>query len=204
MFTQKCWLALLALCIAASLAQGGVVATTGAVHLVSPPASWAPGALESDDYIWGFYYLVGEALPAPETIPEPRPGTYLGLTGETFNFPSSATYPAGTRYDLFVLAYDPVGTPPGIIRDGTITFDGRLLYISDADGPLYGGIEGGDWVTISEDLRTLTLHFNAGGGQDQLFLAVASSVPEPGTMFLVGLGMMALFRVRRSGRCKLL
>jgi hypothetical protein len=170
--------------------------------LISLPPDWSPGMLEGDATIWGFYLERNGVLTEPESVPDPIPGTYPGLPGESFNFPS-VTYPAGTRYDLFILSFDPVGVESSPLVDGTITFDGRLLFVSDDEEevPVYGGIEGGDWVTISPDLRTLELHFAAGPHVDQLFLAV--EVPEPASTYTLAPIAVALLvfgrRLRRMG-----
>lgn len=165
-------------------ALAGIIGISGATQLVTVPANWHPSAYENSEWVRVFCLECGGILtePAPGRIPEP--GVYPGLSGNTFAALAPTSSPAGTRYDYFIVHLDPVGTGQ-VVREGSISFSYPILFITDSldESPIYQPLEGGDWVVLSDDLRTIHYHLTAGPGVDEF--AIATATPEPASLFLV-------------------
>ena len=189
-------LALLAYAVQTGTARAGIVTMTGATQWIAEPADWHPGILESSQWVRVFMVESGVAT-QPIVVDRPLPGSYPGLgNGATFHSNGQVTYPVGTEYEVYLIHFDPVGTTQAS-ASGSMTFDRPIAFISDwyssdpnADTPIYQGLEGGDLVTLSQDLRTLDYQLIAGAGVDQFYLATAN-VPEPASV-LVGLPIAVL------------
>ncbi len=205
-------------------ASASVIGTTGPIAQIAAPASVDVNALESDTTVFLFEEQVAFILPtelsaeitSPTTVVSPGSGITPG------------TIAAGTAVDSFFLHADTATPDVPFIFDGSITFDREIIavilfgstldasdllgaagtvYPAPGSNPLRGIAEpgsSGDAVTLSGDRRTLTFTSRVtellGVGQDQLRIVTqATAVPEPGTLWLIGLGLFssALFRRRR-------
>jgi hypothetical protein len=195
-------------------ALAGIVSTTGAVEVVTPPADVRLGAFENDTVVRVFAEKQGHTLAtnlaaditAPGTSPLPADPANLNL--------SPGTMASGTVVDSFYLHFDPPGSSDRL--EGSLLFDRDvlgLMTLADAltgshgelgvAGTIYGSgplehshPEFPDFVTLSDDRRTVSFSINAGMGHDSIRI-VTSAVPEPGTALLLGLGGASLLAARR-------
>jgi len=164
------------------------------------PASWAPGANESDACIFGFYL---------EKNIVPGDAVTLNLTetgdqdyGEPIVAGPEVTFGAGAVFDAFVVTLDPVGTTGGSVWEGSFTFDQKIILLITSDDPIYGGPESGDYSTLSGDRHELALSFSAGPHVDQLVVITtnAEPIPEPSSLLLLGTGLLGLGRAWKKRR----
>jgi hypothetical protein len=204
----------LGLSVLSRSALAGIVSTTGAVETVTPPADVRLGAFENDTVVRVFVEKQGHTLAlhlaaditAPGTSPLPADPANLNL--------SPGTLLSGTMVDSFYLHFDPTG--PSDRLEGSLVFDRDvlgLMTLADAltgshgelgvAGTIYGSgplehvhPEFPDFVTLSDDRRTVSFSINAGMGHDSIRV-VTSAVPEPGTALLLGLGGATLLAARR-------
>ena len=49
-----------------------------------------------------------------------------------------------------------------------------------------------DYVTVSSDLKTLSIHFNTHNNVDQVRILTATATPEPSTMIIAACGAILL------------
>lgn len=205
-----------------SLSAGASVITSGQITQIAPPASVAVGATEDDSQMVFFLERTGLALPGALAAEVTAPTTVTNGIGIT-----PGIIGAGTRVDSYFLHFDSV-TPGPITLTGTITFGTDILGVMlfgaslDASDLILGGTStgypaagdffrgtseigsGGDIVTLSGDRRTLTVQSRVSvvsgfSGIDQLRIVVAT-VPEPGTISLLALGLLVAGLGRRLNR----
>src|SRR5687767_12336572 len=84
----------------------GIVSTTGSVDLISPPASVANAALESDTLIRLFVERTNFTLPQAAPLDVNEPGTYSPGGPD---FIGSFTLAAGLLVDSYHLHFDAAG-----------------------------------------------------------------------------------------------
>ena len=180
----------------------GDVISIGGSACVLPvaPASWAPGANESDACIFGFYLEKNIAPDSAVTL-------NLTLTGDQdYGEPiipgPEVTFGAGSVFDAFFVTLDPLGTTGGAVWEGSFTFDQKIILLITSDDSIYGGLESGDYSTLSGDRHELALWFSAGPHVDQLIVITtnAEPIPEPGSMILLGTGLLGLGRAWKKRR----
>jgi hypothetical protein len=187
-------------------ARAGIISTSGAIDVLpSPPASVRLGALLSNTTIFTFAEQVDVALSAPIQVDITQAGTYQSTASLT-----PGIIPMGTMVDSYFLHSDPAN--PHKQYDGSVTFDTPILGViviadtlkaSDpilgAPGTLYPILAIGrglelsadqDHVTLSSDLKTLTVHFFTHFNVDQVRIITAASVPEPASVLLLSLGLL--------------
>jgi len=176
----------------AAPASAGIAASTGAITvLVSPPASVAPGALESDTEIFAFpegqNIILGASLPA-----------VLALADPVFNgsaLPAAGNLPPGMVVNSYFFHADSATGSGQATVSGTVTFDESIVAVivstanlsgSDATlgavGTVYGadplrGLENADdQISISSDLRTLNIQFSREDVEDHVRVITQGSV----------------------------
>ncbi|MFC1453421.1 hypothetical protein ACFLSJ_08780 [Verrucomicrobiota bacterium] len=175
-------------------AWAGLPVVSGDIRLESwLPDSFVPNSgTEDSEHI--LLYL--ECWHSPYTWIVPldigRPGTF---TQE--DQLSNVRY-ASYREHVYFLHFDPVGTPEVVRRRGSVTFPGFVAFMQVRDssldegdgiheghyyagsGPVYPGghemrgleLNGQDSITLSADLRTVTVDFQAGDLADQVRIFV--------------------------------
>jgi hypothetical protein len=213
---------------AASADAGFIASTTGAINVISPPASALPGALTSNNYqAWD---ESSGTLSAPLQVNElGQPGSYDGLTNYS---KLSGTLAAGTKYDSVMVQLDPKTTFPAQDPIASITFTGKIIGLA-LFGPslnasdVYGnptttypsglppiGTQGrginmthNDRFSISSNGLTLSLQLTAGFGgfeEMRIFTAPAvAGVPEPVSLAIwSGIGLAVLLKRRSQSNGK--
>ena len=116
----------LVLLLTAAPVHAGIVSTSGAVSIISPPADARLGALENNTVAQLFMEVTGLTLPSSLAVDFNAPGTYNS------NPPGPLpTIAAGTIVESYYLITDPVGSDPANIRSfsGTITFSTDVLGV---------------------------------------------------------------------------
>lgn len=191
-----------------------ITGTTGAVTEIAPPASVAPGALESDAQI----IIFSEAsltLLAAEAVDHAGAGAVSSPGGLAPGVISS-----GANVTSFLLSMDKVGSSATLINLlGSVTFDMDILGLEVFTASLNGsdatygnpgttyptsarGLElfSQDTFEISNDLRTLNVDLQTSDAVDQVRIYVdnsTSAIPEPTTWLMMGTGLIGLSALRR-------
>jgi hypothetical protein len=203
-------------CLWAGPATADLISTTGQIDVLSsPPASVQRGQLQSNTNIFAFNEQARLTLSTAVSVDITSPGTYTTVASLT-----PGTISAGTQVSSYFLHSDPVNN--NAMFDGSVTFSTPILGVivlsgtlssSDAQlgatGTTYPtndsgrGLEltaGQDFVTLSSNLRTLTVHFFTHDNVDEV--RIITAVPEPSSLVLAaGCGLLALavarvFKVR--------
>ena len=192
-------------------AWGGIIATTGDVVVLSPPASVAVGQLESNTQISVFEEQSGVVLGTDLVVDVREPGSY-GPGANLGSFPRDGSIPSGTSVASYYFHADHVGTSGTTTFSGTVTFDSDVLGLAFTgdrlsstssvlgySGTAYDssgtGVQASDHVILSSDRRTVTFSASQGGGADNL--RVITVAPEPTTFTLLSLVGFGLIHRRR-------
>ncbi|HXY32703.1 MAG TPA: hypothetical protein VEI07_00665 [Planctomycetaceae bacterium] len=222
-------LAISCLVVSPSAVEAGFIAsTTGAIDVISPPASALPGKLVSNDYqAWD--ESTGKLSSPLQVDMLGQPGSYDGLSRFTA---LSGTLAAGTKYDSVMVQLDPKTTFPAQSPIASITFTGKIIGLAlfgpslDASD-IYGspttvyphGLPGigtqGRGINRTHENRfsitnnglTLNLQLTAGFGgfeEMRIFCAPAvASVPEPFSLAIwSGVGLVLVLKRRSLTRSK--
>lgn len=221
----SCAAASLAAAIFPAICAGGIIGTTGAVQVISPPSNVTIGKLESNTAVNTFVERQGFSLPTSVAVDITNPGT--SPTGSDPSF-SPATIGTGTLVNSYYMHFDAVGEPSMPIElSGSITFSEPILGLIvgvkegqavgfvgntlDLSNPVLGvpgtsyGFEavdiatagvGADSVTFSADRKTVDFDWFTGPSADNMRI-VTQATPEPGTLSLIGLGALGLMMRRR-------
>ncbi|MCS6829542.1 MAG: PEP-CTERM sorting domain-containing protein [bacterium] len=201
-------------------AQAAVVSTAGSVQqLASPPSTVMPNAFQDDNTIWIFKEKTAYTLSAPLTININAPGFY-----NTYPASLTSTLPAGLTVDVYFMHFDPRSS---VRHSGSVTFDVPILGVIVRDAQLFASNYLGvptttypnsgtnraleniqDRITLSPDMKTITVDWLASSPGDRIRIITASpstsAIPEPTSLALFGAGLMAtgvgLRRTRRGQR----
>ena len=208
----------------AAVAHASVIGMTGNLQLFSTTGSNV--ADSSDDgliHIWldqQHYALPSDTvLDSDLTDPTQRYVIASARDRETRAYIGrGSTLPTGSLVDVYLASYDPENHRGA---SGSVTFSspvagiiagGLLFHISDfavSNDASYArgesssgeGLENSDWVQLSPDRMTLTL--NAKSANQLAILTAptdASSAPEPATLALCGLSLLALATIRKTAQ----
>jgi hypothetical protein len=204
--------AFVASCLWAGPATAGIVSVTGQIDLLSsPPASVKSGQLQSNADIFAFNEHTSVTLSSALSVDITTPGTYTTDASLT-----PGTIKVGTAVESDFLHADPVNN--NSMFDGSVTFSTPILGVivlsatlsnSDAQlgatgtayptGDADRGLEltsGQDFVTLSSDLKTLTVHFFTHGNVDEV--RIITAVPEPSGFVLAACGIVVLAAARAA------
>ncbi len=204
----------LAAFVFAGTASADIINVTGAFVEISPPPSVLMGDLESSTEIFAFREMLGLEVESIEVDI-----TLAGFYDELDDLTPGVIFPE-TPVDIFFVHADPVGAEDFVQYVGTITFDqdilGVIVLTSNLDatddglghpGTQYptGLIRGRgmdfaganfDFITLSEDRRTITIDWRARHSVDQI--RIITAVPAPGGLaLLAGAGLVGIRRRRR-------
>jgi hypothetical protein len=214
-----------ALLLLTTQAGASIMGVTAGIEL-NP---FAIGSLEldgtvSDEMVFAFPEMQGVMLGSDVDVNITLPGTYAYSTGH-----SPGAIAAGTQVNSYLLHTDRATNDVISYYGGSVTFEQQILgvIISDsfldltdgllgldivyptllqyrgaAEGPQSKDVGISDFITLSGDLKTLTLDIGVGGWMDQVRVVTAvGAVPEPSTGVLLGLGLLGLAaRQRRSAK----
>jgi hypothetical protein len=204
--------------------HSAIVGTTGQIQLIARPESVLNNDLVSDATAVAFNELQFVTLSESVPVDMAGPGTYSNANPPGA---SSAAIPQGTLVHSYYLHADSVSGAAGapIVFDGTITFDSRILGIQVRSATLDAGIDplgafdvfypftvgrsglefeptgggsGLDTITLSGDRHTVTIHLQTTGQTDQV--RIITSVPEPSSLALIGIGGLSLIACLRRRR----
>jgi hypothetical protein len=199
-------------CFQAEAANAGIISTTGAIDvLASPPPSVKLGDLRSDTELFTFQESSNLTLSQDVSVDITTAGTYQSKSSLT-----PGTISAGTEVDSYFLHSNPVHQPQVYV--GSITFSSPILGVIvlsagldktdsllGAPGTEYptGNVGRGlelspteDYVTLSSDLKTLSVHFTTHDDIDEVRILTAA-VPEPASLILAVPALLALPLLRR-------
>ena len=192
---------------------GAYAATT--TFLSSPPTSVVEGNLESNDTI--FWFFERQTVLQDELFVDiDSAGTY-----PVPNSPGNFTISKDTPVRSYFIHFDPVGTPSEIVNiGGSFTFPYPILgiIVSDARLSATDGILGAPSTTYPTNSAFRGLEFGTGSAVDILYfngdrditeisftsltgvdqVRVITAVPVPGTVLLLGCGIIGLVGFRRK------
>lgn len=200
--------------------QAAIVATSGAVVIVTPPLDIRAGKYESNTEIRAFNEQQNVAIPeSGMTVDTDLPGTY----SDNADGLHAGIIPGGTRVNSYMIHFDQIGSTGGENQTrliGTLTFSNDILGVRlsqytmnvtdtllglEATGLLYPqgqnvrGIDlepGKDIFTISTNLRTITLNLESGTSTDEM--RIITAVPEPATSgVLISAAIAGMLGARR-------
>ncbi|MCZ6734948.1 MAG: hypothetical protein O7C65_04065 [Planctomycetota bacterium] len=193
------------------IASAGIIDTTGAILEILPPPSVELGALEDSSHIFAFTEMLELPLGDELAVDITSPGFY----GEVRDL-MPGLIGAKTVVDVYFIHFDPVVGLVNLL--GSITFDQDILgviVLSDSlnatDGTLgfpptayptglinrgldFGGVYS-DFITLSKDLRTISINWQATRKVDQI--RIITAIPAPGALVLLGLAGLARTTRRR-------
>lgn len=195
------------------IASAGIIDTSGAILEIVPPSSVELDALESNSKIFAFTEMPGLTLDYELAVDITSPGFY----GEVGNL-TPGSIEAKTVVDVYFIHFDPVKNLVNLL--GSITFDQDILGVIvlneslDATDRMLGfpgtayptglnnrGLDFGgvysDFITLSEDRRTISINWQATRRVDQI--RIITAIPAPGALVLLGLaGLAGTTRRRRK------
>jgi PEP-CTERM motif len=206
------------ICFACVRASADSVSTTGAMTLIAAPGSIVQGSLESNTAQFVFQEQSGLTLGSNLAVDVTTAGTFNSLASLTAGFIAS-----GTVVNSYLIHAEAVNVGAASYM-GSVTFNSAILGIivlsksldnTDAllghPGTLYPvagselsrGLELGsalpfDSVIVSGQTVTFTDAVN--GAQDEIRVITAapvSTVPEPGSVLLLGTGLLGLVGAAR-------
>ncbi len=187
------------------VASAGIIDTTGSILQIVPPSSVELDVLESNSQIFAYTEMLGLTLDYELAVDITSPGFY----GEAGNL-TPGSIGAKTVVDVYFMHFDPVSGLVNLL--GSITFDQDILGVivlneslDATDGTLgfpqtayptglinrgldFGGVYS-DFITLSKDLRTISINWQATRKVDQI--RIITAIPAPGALVLLGLGGLA-------------
>jgi hypothetical protein len=191
----------------------GIVSTSGAVAVISPPANIQTGVLESDTVVSVFAERISHTLSANVGVDITIPGAYVPPVMDPSTFLTPDVLLAGAAVDSYFVHLDPVTNTS---LEGSLSFDRDILGLIMTDATLaashaelgfpgttygtQGQLEiGQESITLSADRRTVSFILNVLPNRDTMRI-VTSAVPEPSTALLLFAGVatwLATLRRRR-------
>ena len=193
----------IALLLMAVVSATAAPTTTGQLTPVAAPGSLAVGSFENSE----LFYLIQEL--SSQSVVTPFSGGLIG-----------GMVPAGVPLDFYIIHSDPVQTQASSYI-GSVTFDTPILglYVGSSSldaldpgmitlgspistyptGVTDRGLETSqaDSYILSNGNKTLTLRVSTGPSVDQVRVVVASAVPEPASVVLFGVGLIAVFGLKK-------
>jgi len=172
-------------------ADSGIAETTGAIVVVPAPYSVVAQHCESNTEIRAF--VERRMFRLSKDI-----ATNISTPGR-FTWPdvlSPGTIPSGTWVNSYFVHFDPLDSTPTMVNAvGSITFTSDILGVisvapdvmatNGSLGAQYTrydssgrGAENGDFLTLSPDMRTLTLELRANTGSDDVRIITTTSLEE--------------------------
>jgi hypothetical protein len=151
--------------------------------LLCAGAGWA-GAITVGGGWYAFNWSSGASAPAfenPFTFTTPPEGATLKVTD---------AFQTGDQFEVFRDATS-LGVTPLVSETADWTDDPDVAYSDPRWSHRAWGLPGGDTVNIN--IYTVTNPYGYGTG----YLRVDAGVPEPGTVLLLGAGLLALAAIRR-------
>ena len=179
--------------------HAGIIRVGGAVMVATPPQDLSTGAWESDTQIPVFIEQQNLTLPQAVTVDISQSGTSPNLSDAHL---SSGPIAAGTVVNVYALHFDVVGSRAtndaleaigsitvaeniiGIIvlsndliaTNGILGIAGKAYYNGSGDGlelnPAGGGSS--DFITLSDDLHTVSVDLRAASGSDNFRIITAA------------------------------
>lgn len=117
---------LFALAVCSNSVRANIVNVTGDVVLATPPTDISEGNWESDTQIRAFAEQQNVTLQQGLTVDISQPGESDATNPNL----STATIPAGTVVDSYLVHFDPVGQPTSRVSlSGSLTFDEPILGV---------------------------------------------------------------------------
>lgn len=213
---------MIVLSISAQDSLAGIVAISGDISLITSPSSAQLNQLTNEEQILGFFEQQGVVLSSNLSVSATAPGAYGASAGGTLfagSTVSSYMFHADTLVDLSsgtqlqaTVTLDELVL--GIIferglldaSDGTLGLSTTSYAALTQDsgfrelefgGLMQCGISTVDCVTISADRRSVSFNFSVGPYIDEVRIVTATSVPEPSSLLLSAVALLAIWR-RRS------